>query len=164
MGPKEVGVLCIRRERIPQVWPAGVGVGWGSGVETETVGARKFETLGQRNDALFPALAATLDFHDAIGPEAVEARVLQLAGALREGLLALPGVLPVSPAAPALSAGVVVVRVDGRDNRQVYETLYREHGIAAAATGGLRFSPHIYNTLADVERAVNALATVLRGA
>jgi selenocysteine lyase/cysteine desulfurase len=163
MGPKEAGVLFVRQERIAQIWPGVVGVGWGSTAETEARGARKFETLGQRNDALVAAVGTTIDFHQAIGADAIEARVLQLAGAVREGLLALSGVQPVTPTAPGVSAGVVIVRIDGRDNRQLYERLYREHGVAAAATGGLRFSPHIYNTLADIEHTVKSVAQLLRG-
>jgi len=37
------------------------------------------------------------------------------------------------------------------------EGLYTEHGIAAASTGGLRLCPHVYNTMAHVERAVAAV-------
>ena len=32
-----------------------------------------------------------------------------------------------------------------------------EHGIAGAATGGRRVSPHIYNTMEHIDRAVRAI-------
>ncbi|MGH7554476.1 MAG: aminotransferase class V-fold PLP-dependent enzyme, partial [Longimicrobiales bacterium] len=46
MGPKEAGVLFVRAERVADIWPGVVGVGWGSAAETTARGARKFETLG----------------------------------------------------------------------------------------------------------------------
>ena len=58
-------------------------------------------------------------------------------------------------------AGVCVVRFEGREMRPIHESLYRDHRIATAPTGGLRFSAHVYNTMADVERALAAVRTVV---
>ena len=157
-GPKEVGVLYVRSEKIDEVWPGMVGVGWGSEAQTSARGARKFETLGQRNDALLVGMGAAADFHEAIGGERIEARIMELVAALRAGLSEIAGLHFVTPAPPALHAGVVVARVEGVDERQVFEELYREHGVAGAPTGGFRLCPHIYNVRADVERAVEGVA------
>ncbi|MGH7555864.1 MAG: aminotransferase class V-fold PLP-dependent enzyme, partial [Longimicrobiales bacterium] len=118
--------------------------------------ARKFETLGQRNDATLAGLGAALRFHELIGPAIVEARIHELASALMAGLAALPSARMVTPANPELRAGVVIVRFDGVENRRVYERLYAEHGIAGAGTGGLRLCPHVYTTMADIERTIAA--------
>jgi len=49
----------------------------------------------------------------------------------------------------------------GVDTREAYARLYDEHRIAGAGMGGgIRLSPHFYNTLEDIERAVDAVATV----
>jgi selenocysteine lyase/cysteine desulfurase len=61
-----------------------------------------------------------------------------------------------------LSAGVTVVGFDGLDLRKISESLYTQHHIAMATTGGLRFSPHIYNTLEEIERTMAALNQVIR--
>jgi selenocysteine lyase/cysteine desulfurase len=158
MGPKEAGVLYVRRERIAEIWPAVVGVGWGDKVEAAARGARKFETLGQRNDATLAAMGAAVDFHNLIGPARVEARVRQLTTRLKEGLRKIPGANLLTSMSPELSAGVCVVRFDGIDHRKVYEALYAEYAIAGAAIGGIRLSPHIYNTLEEVDRAAAAIA------
>jgi selenocysteine lyase/cysteine desulfurase len=163
MGPKEAGVLYVRQDRIAEIAPSIVGIGWGNSAETSARGARKFETLGQRNDAIIAALQPALAFHELIGPEVIEARILELAAALKDGLRALPGAHLVTPEPEELSAGVVIVRFDGADMRAVYERLYSDHGLAAAPTGGLRFSPQLYVTLADVERTVEAVAMELGG-
>jgi selenocysteine lyase/cysteine desulfurase len=68
----------------------------------------------------------------------------------------------VSPADEKLSAGVLICRIPGKDGRELFGSLYQDHGIACAPTGGLRFSPHIYNTLEEVEKVGEALAVVSR--
>ena len=161
MGPKEAGVLFVRKERCAELWPGVVGVGWGNTVATQQPAARKFETLGQRNDATVAGLVAALDFHDRVGPARIEARVLELTTALHEGLRGMRGASLVTPARPELRAGVCIVRFEGREARPLHEALYREHHIATAPTGGLRFSPHIYNTLDDVQRALTAVGTII---
>lgn len=35
--------------------------------------------------------------------------------------------------------------------------LYEKYGIAAAAKGGLRLSPHVYNSAADIDLAIRAV-------
>ena len=162
MGPKEAGVLYVRQERIAEIWPSVVGVGWGNKVETTAKGARKFETLGQRDDAAVAAMGTTVDFHNLIGPARIEARVRELSAALREGIRKIPGAKLRTPNQPELSAGVTVMSFDGLDVRKIYDALYAQHHIAIAPTGGLRFSPHIYNTLEEIERTIAALNQVVR--
>ncbi|HEY5616256.1 MAG TPA: aminotransferase class V-fold PLP-dependent enzyme, partial [Bacteroidota bacterium] len=160
MGPKEAGLLYVRQERIAHVWPSIVGVGWGDAVQPAVKGARKFETLGQRDDATVSAMGTAIDFHNLIGPANIEARVYQLAARLKDGLSALPGAQLITSPNPALSAGVVIVRFEGTDSRKIYEALYSEYHIAAASVGGVRFSPHIYNTFEDIDKTVDAVKKI----
>jgi selenocysteine lyase/cysteine desulfurase len=163
VGPKEAGVLYVRADRVPAVWANLVGHVWGDRVDPAPKGARKFETLGQRNDATLAGIGPALALHHAIGPAAVEARIAELAERLKSGLARIPGAALVTPRAPALSHGVVVTRFAGRDTAALYETLYRDHGIAGAPTGGLRFCPHVHNTLDEIDRTIAAV-TALAGA
>jgi selenocysteine lyase/cysteine desulfurase len=160
VGPKEVGLLYVRKDRIAEVWPNVVAPGWGTGIEPEVKGARKFESLGQRDDAALAAIAAASDFHFAIGPARIEARVVELATALKAGLKEA-GIDLVTPLDPALSGGVCVARVAPEKSDEVYSKLYSEYGIAGAATGGLRLCPHVYNTREHVERAVRGAKALL---
>ena len=162
MGPKEAGALYIRQERVAEIWASVVGVGWGAKVETAARGARKFETLGQRDDAAVSAMGTTVDFHNLIGRDRIEARVRELAAALKEGVSKIPGARLRTSAKPELSAGVCVVEFDGKDHQKIYEALYAKHGVAGAATGGLRVCPHIYNTPEEIDRTVSALHQVIK--
>jgi selenocysteine lyase/cysteine desulfurase len=137
-----------------------VGVGW-EGVEG--AGAQKFENMGQRDDAAVVTMATAAAFHEAIGPGAVEARVRALAGAVKAGLRQrVPGVVFFTPEGNVSNAGVVVFEIPGRDHDAIFEGVYQSHRLGCAAMHGLfngiRLSPHIYNTLDQVEAAVEAVA------
>jgi selenocysteine lyase/cysteine desulfurase len=163
MGPLENGILYVRAERIPQIWPSIVTAGWSG----ELKGARKLEVFGQRDDPRIVALEAAVDFVNLIGMPRVEARMRALAGRAMERLRALPGVeLKTSPD-PALSAGVIKFRLAGVPTRRAYDTLWERHRLAIAMTGGgdsegLRFSPQIYNSMDEIDRAAAAVAELVR--
>lgn len=155
MGPKEAGLLYVREDRVEEIWPNIVAPGWGSDAEPDVRGARKFESLGQRDDACLAAVGTGAEFHAAIGAAEVDARVSRLATVLKEGMAEL-GTALVTPMDPGLSGGVCIMEVPG-DRRAALDGLYEEHGIAGAGTGGLRLCPHVYNTMAHVERAVEGI-------
>jgi selenocysteine lyase/cysteine desulfurase len=156
MGPREVGLLYVREDRIPHLWPLGVGVGWGDDAEADPVGARRFETLGQRDDAAITAIGDTADFHQELGTHRVARRVASLARQTKLGMLEA-GYELVTPMSEELSAGVCIARVAGERRREVFDALYRDFGVAGSTAGGLRLCPHVYNTEAHVERAIRGL-------
>ncbi len=164
MGPKEAGLLYVREDRIAEIWPNIVAPGWGSDADPDVKGARKFESMGQRDDACLAAVGTTAHFHAAIGGRETEERISELATTLKEGLAEL-GMTLVTPMDPALAGGVCIIEVPG-DRGAALRRLYEEHGIAGAGTGGLRLCPHVYNTREHVERAVagvRALREVILG-
>ncbi|MBM6583972.1 aminotransferase class V-fold PLP-dependent enzyme [Microvirga sp. BT689] len=159
MGPKELGILYVRNGRAPQIWPNTIGYTGDIKVELDLQNALKFETLGQRDDAAVAALGETADLHAQIRPERVQARVTELASFLKAGLKDAGATL-VTPENPALSGGVVVIEVPKDKQKTVVDTLYSKFGIAASTTGGLRLCPHIYNTRAHVQRAIDGVASM----
>lgn len=159
VGPKEAGILYVREASQDLLWPSDVGVGWEGAREA---GARKFENMGQRDDAAVVSMAIAAAFHRAVGPEAVEIRVRELADAVRWGLdERIPGIRIFTPSAEASRAGVVVFEIPGRDHDALFEALYRDDGIGCAAMhglfSGLRLSPHIYNTMDQVQYVLEAV-------
>ena len=59
-----------------------------------------------------------------------------------------------------MSGGVVVIEVPKDNQKAVADTLYAKFGIAASTSGGLRLCPHIYNTRAHVQRAIDGVASM----
>ena len=75
MGPREVGLLYVKSEHIARIWPSAIAPGWGSDSETDLIGARKFESLGQRDDAALAALGTAAELHDQLERARIDARI-----------------------------------------------------------------------------------------
>lgn len=162
MGPKEVGILYVRKERVDALWPSIISVPW----RDQIVGARKFEALGQRDDSAIAAVGRTVDFHNMIGKARVEARMRAIATAIKEGITKIPGVQLYASMAPELSAGVIIFKPGTADPRKAFTKLYEKFQIAGASSGGetpgVRLSPHIYNTMAEVDRVLAAVSDIMK--
>ena len=152
-GPREVGLLYIRKDRIGEVWPNIVAPSWGKKAETDLRGARKFESFGQRDDSRLAAVGTMADMHAMLGPAAVEGRLYDLVQTLKKGLRDA-GAKLVTPMDEKVSGGVCIVEVPDQSRRALANAMYDKHGIAGSATGGLRLCPHLYNTMEHVERAI----------
>lgn len=156
MGPREVGILYVRDTRIDDIWPNIVGVPWGSTSADSPKGARKFESMGQRDDAAIAALSDTALLHETITPESIEQQSALVAGRLREGLQDL-GLPFISSTNPAFSSSVIILQAPRKTAGQMVREVFHEAGVQTAATGGLRMSPHIYNTADHVDRVIAAV-------
>ena len=158
-GPKEVGLLYVRRERIPEIWPSTVAPGWGDEAQTELTGAQKFESMGQRDDAAISAMREAAGFHSSIGTARVERRVRELSSLLKQSLASIGATL-VTPLDDKLSAGVCIMQVASEKRQAVFDAMYDRFGIAGSTSGGLRLCPHVYNTREHVERAARGVASL----
>ena len=158
MGPLEAGLLYVRAERIPQIWPSIVTAGW----TDHLAGARKLEVFGQRDDPRVVALESAIDFLNLIGAGAVEERTRALAVRCKTQLREIPAVELKTNLEPELSAGVIKFALKGRPTAEAYNKLWERHRVAIAMTAsgdseGLRISPHIYNSMEEIEQAVRAV-------
>lgn len=158
-GPKEAGVLYLRRDRLDDVSPHTVAFGWSEELARGGRGARKFETLGQRDDACLASLAPAVQFHLDIGSARIQTRVRELATALKKGLREA-GVPLVTPMSETLTGGVSTVAIAAERRRELVFELDKL-GVAGSPAGGLRLCPHIYNTMEHIERTVGSVATLL---
>ena len=156
MGPREIGLLVVRQESINRIWPGIVSIGWGNAAETNAKGARKFEAFGQRNDAALAALSETVNFHSSITPLGVEKRATKIANYLRQSLIDID-VNFVSSHHPNFTSNVIILKAPQENRRQLLDNVLKDSGVILAGTGGLRLSPHIYNTVNHVDRVVNAI-------
>lgn len=115
--------------------------------------ARRFE-CGSPNMLGIFGLEASLSLLEEIGPAELEKRVLANARHLIEAIRRQPRLELLSAGEPGRHAGIVTFRVAGRDSRQVYRQLMDNGVVCANRGGGIRFSPHFYNTPEQLDAAL----------
>ncbi len=159
MGPLESGILYVRRARVDEVSPAILSHDYWA---DDPKGIRKFELLGQRDDARLKGMEKTFDFLERLGAAAIETRTREIARKMRVALNKVPGAEVRGSGEESVSGPVIKVNFPGKDLRRLYDTLWDRHKLAVALTpggdvSGIRFSPHVYNTPADIDAVASAL-------
>ena len=156
-GPKENGVLYINKNAQTKIWasiysayPGRVGV------------SRSFEGFGQRDEPAMIAFGEALKLQTQIGRAQIERRSRELTQALVQGLKKIDGVKIWTSPEPSRVAAVLSFQPGSLDVRKLSTALYQKDRIGCATRGGqdrpgIRFSPHFYNTHADVEKTVAAI-------
>jgi selenocysteine lyase/cysteine desulfurase len=160
-GPRGTGVLYVNRAAQATVAPGIISLYSGSlGI------SRTHEGLGQRDEAAIIAFGQALRMQMTIGRPAIESHGRELAQAMTQGLAAMDGVELWTHPDPTRSAAIVVFQPGNLDPRKLGAALYQNQRIATQVRAGedrpgLRLSPHLYNTHADVERALGAVKRYL---
>lgn len=163
-APTGVGLLYVRKEVQDKLWPTIASSGWDT-----SASARKFETLGQRADALTLALGEALDFQNAIGKERIERRIKTLAGYLKRELGKIPGIRLHTSQDPYISGGLTAFSVEGVEPskivnymREKYNIVVRTIGNKEKGTYGVRVSTHIYVSLKHVDMFLEGMRHLVR--
>jgi isopenicillin-N epimerase len=174
-GPLDAGLLYVRRESQASVWPAlpDRPDGWsaidrfGAALATSSPEYSAQARLGTgalvRRGAAISAMPIAFDLHEAVGRAQIHQRIRTLATELRSGLRKVAGLDVVTPSHPALSAGIVTVRVPTRDAKQVVESMAAQDRIVVAHVqhgagfDAIRISVHPAHDTIDIERCVAAL-------
>ncbi len=118
--------------------------------------ARRFE-CGSPNMLAIHALDASLELIERTGAKAIAGRIAESMAQCQE-LCARAGYEVSSPLNPQRCAGIFNFRVPGLNPAALHPVLMRNQLICAHRGGGIRFSPHAYNTVADIERAFELVA------
>jgi selenocysteine lyase/cysteine desulfurase len=157
-GPRETGVLYVRQSAQDRLAPTVVSL-YGGAVGV----SRRLEANGQRDEAAMIAFGEAMALQKEVGMARIEARARALSKALGDGLRRIDGVKVWTSPDPARSANIVSFQPASLDVRRLSTALYEKDRIICATRGGtdrggLRFSPHFYNAMADIERTVAAIA------
>jgi isopenicillin-N epimerase len=161
-GARECGVLYINARAHKNIWPSIYSAYPGA------VGiSRTFESFGQRDEATMIAFREALEFQTKVGRAAIEKRSRELANQLIAGLSKLPEVKVWTSPNPALNAAVVSFLPGSLNSQRLGQALYEKDKIGTAGRGGgdrggLRASPHFYNTPEEVDRLVGAVSRYLK--
>ena len=156
MGPREVGLLVVKKHNQHKIWPGVVSVPWGNEAEASVVGARKYEALGQRDDSAIAALAETVKFHNQITTAGIDKQAKSIANQLRQKLIDID-VPFVSPHNSNFTSNVIILSAPQETRMELINNILNDAGIILAPPGGFRLSPHIYNTPDHVNRVVDAV-------
>lgn len=126
--------------------------------------ARRFEP-GSPNMPGIYALNASLSVLEEQGMAEVERQVLSLARMAMEVVSRDPQLELLTPAEPGRHGGIVTFRcrrLDREGHQALWRTLMKSGVICAARDGGIRFSPHFYNSEENIATAFDLLRRRLR--
>jgi cysteine desulfurase / selenocysteine lyase len=174
-GPRATGFLVVSQRMLDELEPFPLDLHaatWTTLEDYEVAeGAARFESWERAYAALL-GMGAAIDYALACGIEPIAERIGALAARLRTGLAEIPGVMVRDRG--TVQSGIVTLRVD--DAVGVVAGL-RARGINTSlstpdysridfgrdqATGLVRISPHAYNTEDEVDRAIAAVAELMR--
>jgi selenocysteine lyase/cysteine desulfurase len=123
--------------------------------------ARRFE-CGSPNMLGIHALSASLSLLLELGMEEVEASVLARTGRIIGRVTSEPGLALITPLDPARHGGIVTFRPRDGDVHGMFRFLTMNGVICSLRGGGIRFSPHFYTPLEQIDRAMDLVVSYTR--
>jgi L-cysteine/cystine lyase len=166
LGPQGVGMLYVRCEHVERLRP--MWLGWDVGQPFDRAArsyqlqdtAARFEQ-STRAWPLYLAFGKAIEFIEGVGLAAIEARVQALRRDFIGQLRAIPGVTVLSPLDPALSTGLVTVRVAGWPYDALQQRLWQEQRIITNVIrefDALRFSLAFFTGEDELDTVLRAIA------
>jgi selenocysteine lyase/cysteine desulfurase len=158
--PVGLGVLWMRSAHVAKIWPL-------VPPPPDVTGMQRFEWIGTTPAYLQPAALPALALHRSLGAARKAARLRYLSSHLRQRLsVALPNLRFYTLAEPAMSIGITTIELPGVASNSLEKRLRGRHQILTQAMDdnkrapeirGLRITPNVYTTPAELDRLVAAL-------
>jgi selenocysteine lyase/cysteine desulfurase len=160
-APKGTGLLYVRKDRIPKIWPLMAAE------QKQASDIRKYEEIGTHSAAMKLAIGEAILFHNGIGAARKEARLRYLTHYWAEKLRALPSVRFNTALDGKQSCAVANVRIEGVDTEALATHLMEKRKIFVVPIihdefQGLRVTPNVYTTLAELDRFVDVMTSVAK--
>lgn len=161
--PVGLGILWMKAENMDKVWPLIPSPA------TEK-GRARFEWIGTAPEYINVASLPALALHSEIGAGRKAARLRFLASRVRALGGSIRGV-NFYASSPEMAFGLTTFEIDGVDSAKLQQVLRRKHNILVQAMVGIRsddrirgvrLSPNVYSTPAEVTRVMTAIATESR--
>lgn len=163
LAPQGTGLLYLAPEWRERLHPTLASGGW----DDLSLGAHRLNHMGTIDESRPVGLLAAADYLSAIGMERIEARVRFLRARLEEGLRSIDGLGVATPASESMKGGMVSFSIDGVESAALQRHLsraarVRTRVIAEYDYGWMRLSTHIYNSPAQIDRAVELIDEAAR--
>jgi selenocysteine lyase/cysteine desulfurase len=158
-APHGTGLLYVRREMIPDVWPLMAAP------EARDDNIRKFEEIGTHPEAPYLCIGEALSFHQGLGPARKAARLVYLRDYWAEPLLQHDNIRLHTSQKPGFACGIANVEIVGQEPNDVRDYLWDQHRIITVSINhaefrGLRISPSVYTTLPELDRFIDIMSDV----
>ena len=158
-APFGTGMLYIKKEKIAEVWPLLAAP------EAQDDNIRKFENIGTRSFAIEQAISSAIDFHLAIGSEKKQARLNYLKEYWVDQVKSVDKVRFYSSQNPQHTCALFNFGIEGMDAGPVHNALFRTHKVHTSPikwekVNGSRVTPHVYSSLYELDRLVEAIDSV----
>jgi selenocysteine lyase/cysteine desulfurase len=115
-------------------------------------GAEKFEFSTMAFGCAL-GLTSSMAFLNGIGIENIYNYNRHLADMLLEGLRSR-GAHSTSPSSDGHSSSIITAYFENIDSTEIIQGIRNKHVYVSSRAGAIRFSPHLYNTAADIEQAL----------
>jgi isopenicillin-N epimerase len=157
-APKGCGTLYIREELLPRLWVTIASSGW----RDHELKAYRFSNFGTSNLSVIVGFKAALDFHLALGPEHVFARIHNLAGQVRDRVKRHARLRLANASADTFYGGMVSFEPISGDLQRVLTELAARNIRVAGGPSRLRIATHIFTQPAELNTFFDALDRGLR--
>ncbi len=162
-APIGTGFLYVRKSRIKETWALMASS------ERNDDDIRKFEEVGTHPAANFDAICEALTFNQSIGIDRKAARLRYLKDRWATRLAKNPKVRILHNPDPEMSCGIGMLGLQGADPAKLADALQRKHAIYTAFVPheeytGIRITPSVYTTLAEVDHFAACVELELKNA
>lgn len=162
-APMGTGMLWMRPELVEKTWPLFYSP------DAKSSDMTKFEHYGSHPVPIVLSIAEAAAFHEVIGFKRINARLHFLKKWWVDRVKDLPGLELVSNPAPEHTCALAAFTIKGRSGSDIYGYLWKEHKILTTPIGGgdagfngVRISPNVYNSTAELDCLVKALRDYTR--
>ncbi|MCK6440910.1 MAG: aminotransferase class V-fold PLP-dependent enzyme, partial [Planctomycetes bacterium] len=153
-SPLGTGMLYIKKEKIPRVWPLYAEM------EKGDDSIEKFERTGTRPPHSYIGMEEAIRVHEAIGGKNKEARLRYLKNSWVSRVKELPRVKILSPITDDMSCAICSFSIEGMDPKDLADALMNRYGVFVAGLKseyGVRVCPNLYTKPEHLDRLVMAI-------
>ncbi|HZI28076.1 MAG TPA: aminotransferase class V-fold PLP-dependent enzyme [Gemmatimonadaceae bacterium] len=157
-APLGAGILYVREDRIEKLWPI-------YGEEAVPPGSvMKLNHTGTHPSHTDLGIEHAIAFHETIGSARKEARLRWLQQYWTAKVRGKPRIVVQTPADPARSCAIANVTITGMAPADLARTLFEKYRVYTVAINrpeagilGIRVTPHLFTTTADLDALVRGL-------
>ncbi len=158
-APIGSGMMWVKADKIEKIWPLTCAG------NPHSSDIRKFEVLGTRSFPIEQGIGEAINFHEAIGSSRKQERIFYLKNYWATRVRTIPGVKLHTSLDPKFSCAICGVSIDGMTPNALMTTLfdrYKIHtvGIDYENIHCIRVTPHVYTTIADLDKFTSAIGEI----